>query len=98
MGRAGIRRRKPYKRLPRADVPDENDLVPPHIMWPGKGAGFEASPYSTAGTHQRSWWLLLGLGRHRSRRVRGVVVVMAWAVLLYIVGILAWATLQAVVS
>jgi hypothetical protein len=98
MGRAGIRRRKPYTRLPRARHVDENDLVPPHIVWPANGAGFEASPYSTAGTHQRSWWVLKGLARHRSRRLRAAVVVTAWAVVLYIVGTLAWATLHAVVS
>lgn len=107
MGRAGIRRRKPYQRLPRAEGATENDVVPPHVMWPSRSAGFEASPYSTAGTHQRSWWLLNGLargGRKRRGRVarglvpREIVVLTAWAVLLSIVAVLGFAALQAVSS
>ena len=39
------------------------DDVPPGMMWPEAGSGFEASPYSPAGRAQVSWRLLRGLPR-----------------------------------
>jgi hypothetical protein len=42
--------------------PDDGE---PPIMWPSSGSGFEADPYSPAGTAQREWALTQGLGRSR---------------------------------
>jgi len=58
MGSRGIRRRKPVHHLPKVsdrETPSPDDLVPP-VMWPSKGSGFEADPFSPAGTAQRYWW------------------------------------------
>lgn len=63
VGSRGIKRRKPYRKLPPARVPDDDDLVPPHVMWPAAGSGFEANPYSPAGQAQRGWWLAQRLRR-----------------------------------
>ncbi len=83
MGSSGIRRRKPAHRLPKvrdADLPTENDLIPPNIMWPAKGSGFEADPFSPAGSAQRGWWLLNAARRGRTRRAR----TLGWIYLLLI--------------
>jgi hypothetical protein len=34
-------------------------------MWPGQGSGFDADPFSPAGTAQREWILTQRLGRSR---------------------------------
>jgi hypothetical protein len=73
MGSKGIRRRKPAHHLPKVsdrDIPNDNDLIPPNIMWPSKGAGFEADPFSPAGSAQRQWWLISAARRGSNRRTR----------------------------
>ncbi|MDQ3758261.1 MAG: hypothetical protein M3394_10475 [Actinomycetota bacterium] len=77
MGAKGIRRRKPYRRLPPARVPDDNDAIPPHIMWPGPGSGFEAHPLSPAGRSMEGMRLLSGLRRRGGRRLPALLVVAA---------------------
>jgi hypothetical protein len=37
----------------------------PPVMWPSQGSGFEADPFSPAGTAQREWMLTQRLGRTR---------------------------------
>ena len=44
-------------------MPSENELIPPNIMWPEAGSGFEANQYSPAGTAQRQWWQIQRIGR-----------------------------------
>jgi len=90
MGRAGIRRRKPRRRLPPPEVPSENDLVPPNIMWPGAGSGFEANPFSPAGRAQQEWQMLQRL----DRLPRGVRLLLVAPFL----ALLAWALVAAVVD
>jgi hypothetical protein len=77
VGSGGIRRRKPAHHLPKVrdrDLPNEFDLTPP-MMWPDKGSGFEASPFSPAGRAQRMWWMMQGARRGRTPRRRA----MGWA-------------------
>ncbi|HEX2039122.1 MAG TPA: hypothetical protein VHF47_05225 [Acidimicrobiales bacterium] len=98
MGAKGIRRRKPYRRLPPARMPDDNELVPPNVMWPGPGSGFEAHPWSPAGRAQETWRFARALGGGRGRRGRrtpvarlvsgALVVVVAAALLAEVVAIL----------
>jgi hypothetical protein len=38
-------------------------------MWPEPGSGFEADPFSPAGTAQREWGLIRALGRSRYGRL-----------------------------
>ena len=85
MGAKGIKRRKPYRKLPPARMPTENEVIPPNVMWPGAGSGFEADPWSPAGRSQTGWQLAQGLGRRDSP----VVTVVLWLVL----GLLAVAVL-----
>jgi hypothetical protein len=58
MGSRGIRRRKPARHLPPVREVDPDDDIPPNIMWPPKGSGFQADPFSPAGTSQRYWLLI----------------------------------------
>jgi hypothetical protein len=58
MGSRGIRRRKPAHHLPPVREIDPDDDIPPNIMWPAKGSGFQADPFSPAGTSQRYWLLI----------------------------------------
>jgi hypothetical protein len=58
VGSKGIRRRKPARHLPKVPDIDPDDDIPPNIMWPPKGSGFQADPFSPAGSSQRSWWLI----------------------------------------
>ena len=44
-------------------MPTENELIPPNIMWPDAGSGFEANQYSPAGTAQRQWRQMQRIGR-----------------------------------
>ena len=62
-----FRRRKSAHHLPKVRDRDL-DVSPPNIMWPGPGSGFEASPFSPAGTAQRVWWLIRGSARKRRTR------------------------------
>ncbi len=89
MGAKGIRRRKPYRKLPPPEVPPNDVSVPPNVVWPRPGSGFEASPWSPAGRMQAGWRFLDGLGRRRSRRNSPVVAFVMWLVL----GLLAAAVL-----
>ena len=41
----------------------------PPIMWPGSGSGFEADPFSPAGTAERDWLITQRLGRSRIGRL-----------------------------
>jgi hypothetical protein len=71
MGSRGSRSRKPAHHLPKvrdSELPTASDLMPPNIMWPEQGSGFEADPFSPAGTAQRQWWLINRLGRRRGTR------------------------------
>lgn len=43
---------------------EPSDGEPP-IMWPSSGSGFEADPFSPAGTAEREWALAQSLGRSR---------------------------------
>jgi hypothetical protein len=61
----------------RSDGPDDPDDGPP-VMWPGAGSGFEADPFSPAGTAEREWAFARGLGRRRGGRV------VVWTVLLLV--------------
>ena len=70
MGAKGIRPRKRRRRLPKVKASvREHEMVPPNIMWPEKGSGFEANQYSPAGTSQREWWLIraAGSGNRKAR-------------------------------
>lgn len=55
-----------------------DDGVPPHIMWPEPGSGFEAFPGSPAGQAQAGWLFtrrLIGLSGRRGQLVRVVIAV-----------------------
>ena len=87
MGSKGIRRRKPAHQLApvRTRLPDQNDLVPPNIMWPASGSGFQADPFSPAGSAQRGWWLIGPLWR-RDAGAKKLIVVPALAFLAFSIG------------
>jgi hypothetical protein len=51
-------------------------------MWPGQGSGFDADPFSPAGTAQREWMLTQRLGRSRTGKL------VVWLILALIVGAL----------
>lgn len=92
MGAKGIKRRKPYRRLPPVRV-TQADPIPPHIMWPGPGSGFEAHPMSPAGRSMEGLRFLTGLRRRGGRRlvtllVAAVLVMMAMSLLGYLVPLL----------
>ena len=59
------------------DVPDEPGAGPP-VMWPGAGSGFEADPFTPAGTAEREWAFAQGLGRRRGGRI------LVWTVLILV--------------
>jgi hypothetical protein len=77
VGSQGIRARKPRRKLPPAIVPSDNDLIPPQIMWPDAGSGFEANAWSPAGQSQRQWWFLRGLARGRRVPLRPALLLAA---------------------
>ena len=58
VGSMGIRRRKPARHLPKVGRSGGEVSDTPPVMWPAEGSGFEADPYSPAGTAQRFWWLV----------------------------------------
>ncbi len=41
-------------------------------MWPAKDSGFEADPFSPAGSAQREWWLINAARRGGTRRQRAL--------------------------
>jgi hypothetical protein len=49
-------------------------------MWPDQGSGFDADPFSPAGTAQREWMLTQRLGRSRWGKL------VVWLILALIVG------------
>jgi hypothetical protein len=49
-------------------------------MWPGQGSGFDADPFSPAGTAQREWMLTQRLGRSWLGKL------VVWLILALIVG------------
>jgi hypothetical protein len=51
-------------------------------MWPGQGSGFDADPFSPAGTAQREWMLTQRPGRSRLGKL------VVWLILALIVGAL----------
>jgi hypothetical protein len=51
-------------------------------MWPGQGSGFDADPFSPAGTAQREWMLTQRLGRSPLGKL------VVWLILVLIVGAL----------
>jgi hypothetical protein len=62
MGSRGIKRRKPVRHSGEGGVP-------PNIMWPEHGSGYEVDPLSPAGQAQARWRLIQGLGAGRLTRV-----------------------------
>ncbi|MCU1483284.1 MAG: hypothetical protein JWN67_30 [Actinomycetia bacterium] len=65
MGRAGIRRRKPRRPLPKLSGKAwPGDDTPP-TMWSAPGSGFEASPFSPAGRIQGMWRMTRGVNERR---------------------------------
>ncbi len=65
-------------------VPEEDG---PPVMWPTSDSGFEADPFSPAGTAEREWAFARGLGRRRGGRmaVWGVLLVVPLVLLVYAV-------------
>jgi len=61
MGSRGIRRRKPYRPLPKLKGRPLRTEDEPPVMW---SPGFEASPNSPAG-YTQAWWRLTGRGSRR---------------------------------
>jgi hypothetical protein len=51
-------------------------------MWPGQGSGFDADPFSPAGTAEREWMLTQRLRRSRLGKL------VVWLILVLIVGAL----------
>ena len=62
----------------------------PPVMWPGAGSGFEADPFSPAGTAEREWAFAQGLGRRRGGRIAvwTVLVLVPTLALVYAVSLL----------
>jgi len=57
--------------------------MPPNIMWPAKGSGLQADPFSPAGTSQRYWWLIRRqVGTGGSVSFRAYLILMAILVIL----------------
>lgn len=83
MGRAGIRRRTPRRRLPPVESAGwPEDDIPP-VMWSPPGSGFEASPFSPAGRAQT----FHRFTRSASRRGQPKWVrITLWAVVALVVG------------
>jgi hypothetical protein len=59
VGSRGIRRRKPYRQLPRLKSRSSGVVDEPPVMW---SPGFDANPNSPAGQMQ-AMWRLTGRGR-----------------------------------
>lgn len=93
VGSKGIKRRKPYRRLPsvRGDSAISDSDQPP-IMWPSPGSGFEADPFSAAGTSQREWFLIRRLGQSLAGKV------VTWVVLAAVVIPLVWVAVSSVLG
>ena len=63
----------------RSNRPIEPSDGEPPIMWPSADSGFEADPFSPAGTAEREWALTQRLGRSRVGKV------VVWSILALIV-------------
>ena len=61
------------------------DDLPPDITWPGAGSGFEADPFSPAGSAQRRWWLLWAAERGNPRARAMIAVLLTGGVVALIV-------------
>jgi hypothetical protein len=89
----GIKRRNPYRRLlPVRGRSAMSDSDEPPIMWPSAGSGFEADPFSPAGTGQREWFLIRHMGQSRAGKA------VTWVVLAVIVIPLVWVAVSSVVD
>ena len=93
VGGKGIKRRKPYRPLPpiggHSTVSDSDE---PPIMWPSAGSGFEADPFSPAGTSQREWFLMRRIGQSRAGRAA------IWVILAVIVLPVVWVVISSIVG
>lgn len=94
MGSSGIRRRKPVQHLPK--LPNgSDDAIPPNIMWPEAGSGFDASAVSPAGGAKAQWGLVRSLTRGRTlprdrpSRLTFVVLVAVWSAIVGGIALLA---------
>lgn len=92
MGSRGIKRRKLVRHLPK--VGRTTPPGPPPVMWPDEASGFEADPFSPAGTAERYWALATSRGGSRPSVPRPVLlllvgalaVILAVAALLHLIG------------
>ena len=66
-GEQGARPKRPENQT--APLSPEPFGTEPPIMWSDSGSGFEAHPFSPAGTAQREWGLSQRLGRSRVGRL-----------------------------
>lgn len=100
MGSRGSKRRKPKQRLPslkRLRIVPRN--AEPPIMWPDAGSGFEADPFSPAGTAQRGWWLSQALLRRDVARSRPQQMMRraGFVMVVLVVLVLVWSAIAALV-
>jgi hypothetical protein len=65
-----------------------DDGIPPHVMWPEPGSGFEASPLTPAGRTQGLWLLT-----PRGEPARRMVIVAATAFLVCMIVAFVWSLL-----
>jgi hypothetical protein len=69
VGSSGAKRRSPKGSARRRDASLRGVGDSPPVMWPEEGSGFEADPFSPAGTAERRWLLIRNAGniaRNRS--------------------------------
>jgi hypothetical protein len=67
VGSSKSRGRKRSRHLPKVREEAQGDVPP--VMWPARGSGLEASPYSPAGVAQ-AYWRLVRAKRPRTHRER----------------------------
>ena len=60
-----------------------NDLIPPGVMWPEEGSGYEANQYSPAGTIQREWWFNRALANRMPSRAWRLVFLLPVSVIAF---------------
>jgi uncharacterized membrane protein len=60
-------------------------------MWPAEGSGFEADPYSPAGTAQRYWWLIQRRRPPSASEPRWITLALAIVLLAIAVGVIVFA-------
>ena len=92
MGSKGIKRRKTRYPLPPVHIQAVSDCDEPPIMWPSAGSGFEADPFSPAGSAQREWFLARRFGRSRAGKA------VAWIALAVIVVPLIWVAVSSILG